>query len=494
MKRMKFVAHATACVLVLAGFAVAGSSKSSKPEAPGKVPITTSSDEARQLYLKARDLQEKLRATDARALYQKAVALDPNFALAHVGLATTSGTFKEFMDATTRAASLVPQVSKGERHIVLGLESGLKNNPSGTLNHYKELVKLYPNDERAHTLLGNTYFGRQEYQSAIEHLEKATSINPSFSQPYNQLGYAYRFVERFDDAERTFKKYIDLIPDDPNPYDSYAELLMKMGRFEESIKHYQKALSIDPKFIASYVGIGNDHLYMGHPDQARAAFAKITEVARTTGERRQAHFWTAAAYVHEGNTDKALDEINANYKLAQAENDAGTMAGDLNQMGDILREAGRLDDALSKYRESVSILEKAKVPEEVKAAGRRNLIFEEGRVAVAKNDVATAKARFTAYSKQVAAKNIPFEIWQKHELAGMIAQSEKRPAEAAAEFQRSNQQDPRILYLASVELRKSGKNDQAAEFAKKATKFNGLNFNYAFIRNKADKTAVADAQ
>ena len=88
---------------------------------------------------------------------------------------------------------------------------------------------------------------------------KATTINPSFSQPYNQLGYAYRFLEKFGDAETAFKKYVELIPSDPNPHDSYAELLMKMGRFDESIKAYEQALSLDRNFVASYVGIGNNH-------------------------------------------------------------------------------------------------------------------------------------------------------------------------------------------------------------------------------------------
>jgi tetratricopeptide (TPR) repeat protein len=42
------------------------------------------------------------------------------------------------------------------------------------------------------------------------------------------------------------------------PSYSYAELLMKTGRFEESIKNYEKALAVDPNFVASYIGIGND--------------------------------------------------------------------------------------------------------------------------------------------------------------------------------------------------------------------------------------------
>ena len=273
------------------------------------------------------------------------------------------------------------------------------------LAHYTELVRLFPNDERARTLLGNTYFGRQEYETAIKHYEKATSINPSFSQPYNQLGYAYRFIEKFDEAEKAFKKYTELIPGDPNPYDSYAELLIKIGRFDESIRMYEKALSLDPNFVASHVGIGNNYLAMGKPEQARAAFAKIATVARNNGERRLARFWTAASYVHEGATDKALDELQGGYALAEADGDGATMSGDLTQMGDVLREAGRTKEALAKYEEAVTVINKAKVPEEVKEATRRTHLFEEGRVAAAAKDIATAKAKLAEYTRQVAARS-----------------------------------------------------------------------------------------
>jgi tetratricopeptide (TPR) repeat protein len=455
--------------------------------AADKVPITTSSEQARKLYLQGRDLAEKLRATDARKFYEQAVAADRNFALGYLGLANTSGTNKEFIDALTRAASLAGQVSEGERQMILAQEAGLKGDPAGVLSHYNELVRLFPNDERVRTLVGNVYFGRQDYDAAIKHFVRATEINPSFSQPYNQMGYAYRFLEKYSEAESAFKKYTQLIPKDPNPYDSYAEFLMKVGRFAESIKMYEKALAIDPNFVASYVGIGNDHLYMGHPDQARATFAKLAAIARNTGEKRQAHFWTAAAYVHERATDKAIQEMKASYALAEAERDGGSMSGDLNQIADILREAGRFDEAAAKYRESVDAIAAAQVPDSVKAATRRNAIFEEGRLAVAANDLTTAKARSAEYAKQVAVKNVPFEVQQQHELAGLIALAEKRGAAAVQEFKSANQQDPRILYLTSLALRQAGDTAGASAMAAKAAKFNGLNFSYAYIKEKVGK-------
>ena len=453
--------------------------------ASDKVPITTSSPEARDLYLKGRDLAEKLRATDGRRFYEQAAAKDPDFALAHVGLANTAGTTKQFIDAVTRAAALAGRVSEGEKHMVLGLDAAMKGNAAEVLAHYKELVRLFPNDERAHTLLGNLYFGRQEYDAAVKEFVRATAINPSFSQPYNQLGYAYRFLDRLDDAEVAFKKYVQLIPDDPNPHDSYAELLMKRGRFAESIKAYEKALSLDANFVASYAGIGNNYLCEGRTDQARTAFARIAPVARNTGERRLAHFWTAAAYVHEGATDKALAELRAGYALAEAERDSGSMSGDLVQMGDVLREAGRFDDASAKYAEAVKVIDQSGVPQQVKDATRRNHVFEEARLAAARGDLAAARTGTEKYATLIAARKAPFEVRQLHELRGSIALADKRGAEAVKELTQANQQDPRILYLTALAHRESGDAGQAAAFAKKAARFNGLAFNYAFVRTKA---------
>ena len=323
-------------IAALAVIALAGATLAAAKDE--KIPITTSSEEARRLYVKGRDLAEKLRATDARSLYAQAAAKDSGFALAHLGLANTAGTAKEFFDALGQAVVLSGKVSEPERLIIAGVDAGAKGDVDRQKESFTKLVAAYPNDERAHNFLGGYYFGRQDWAAAVAEYEKATAINPSFSQPYNQMGYAYRFLDKYDEAERAFRKYIELIPGDPNPYDSYAELLMKMGRFEDSIKNYEKALALDKNFVASWVGIGNDHMFMGHGEQARQAFAKVSAVARNDGEKRLALFWTAMSYLHEGDTAKAVAEIEKEAAIARASDDKAALAGDYNQIGDILLE------------------------------------------------------------------------------------------------------------------------------------------------------------
>ena len=474
-----------ALVAALLALAVPALAAAASTASNDKIPITTSSEEARQLYVKGRDLAEKLRATDARALYMQAAEKDKTFALAQLGLANTAGTAKEFFDSLGQAVTLSGKVSEPERLLIAGVDAGAKGDVTRQRESFTKLVASFPHDERAHNLLGGYYFGRQEYAAAVAEYEKATTINPSFSQPYNQMGYAYRFLYKYPEAEKAFKKYIELIPGDPNPYDSYAELQMKTGRFEESIKSYEKALAIDANFVASYVGIGNDYMFQGKTDDARKAYARLTKVARNDGERRQALLWTAMAYAYDAAWDKALAELDKMAAIAFAAKDLGNLANDYNLIATMQLEAGRPDDALAKFKLQVETSDKSSVPDEVKAATRRNFIFDEGWVAVVKNDLPTAKEKAAAYAKAIS-KTRPFEVRQSHELNGLIAIAEKKWKVAIAELAQANPRDPRIFYLTAVAQKGAGDAKGAKKSAQKVTGFNSLALNYAFVRRKAD--------
>jgi tetratricopeptide (TPR) repeat protein len=460
----------------------------SAENAGDKIPITTSSEEARRLYLQGRDLFEKLRAADARTYFEQAVAKDKTFALAHLGLANTAPSAKSFFDSAKEAVALAPRTSEGEKLLIRGFDAGVKGDVGGQRNDLTKLTALYPRDERGQNALGQYYFGQQNYEAAIEAYKKATAIDPTFSQPYNQLGYAYRFLGKYAEAEQTFKKYTELIPDDPNPYDSYAELLMKMGRHDESIRNYEKALSLNKNFVASYIGIGNNQMFMGKGDEARATLARLAGVARNDGELRQAHFWTAVSYVYEGATEKALAEVEKMQAIAEKGGDVAALSGDQNLMGDILLESGQPDKALPLYRKTVETMERANVPAEVKEATRRNLLYDETRSALAKSDLAAAKAKSAAYAQAVATKKIPFEVRQSHELAGRIAIAEKSYAAAVQELEKASPRDPRVLYLLAVALQGKGDAARAKEVCAQAANFNELGVNYAYVRTKARET------
>jgi tetratricopeptide (TPR) repeat protein len=475
----------TLALTILMGLGAVASAK----DKPDKVPVTTASPDARDLYMKARDLADKLRATDAHDLYAKAVAKDKDFALAYLGMANTSGTGKDFFDALGKAVALEGKVSPGEKLLIQSADQGAKNDLAHQKESLDKLAKLFPSDERVFNQLGQYYFARQDYAQSIAAYEHAIKINPAYTQPYNQLGYAYRFSSKLADAERTFKKYIELIPGDPNPYDSYGELLMEEGKFDESIASYKKALAIDGNFVASYIGIGNDQMFQGHGEDARKTFAQFAKVARTDGERRTATFWTAISYSFDGAWDKALAEGDKNVAIANERKDNAMLANDYNFLANTLLEAGRPDEAAAKYKLQQDMNDKANVPAEVKDTTRRTGLYDDARVALAKHDLETAKAKAAAYAKQVNIKHNPFEVRQEHELLGMIAIDAKQWKTAVDELGHANLRDPRVLYLSAVAMKGAGDVKGAKAMAQKAADFNGLAPDYAYVRAKAQALA-----
>ena len=268
--------------------------------ASGKIPVTTSSEPARQAFLHGRDLSDKLLIQDSIQYFDKAISLDPGFALAELNRAQVSPTGKEFFEHLKKAVSLAGKASEGERLLILGNEAGANGNAAKQKEYFDQLVAKYPGDERAHFNLGGYYFVQLDMPRAIEHYRKATELAPSFSSAFNILGYAYRQNADYANAEKAFKRYIELIPSDPNPYDSYAELLLKMGRFDESIAQYRKALAIDKNFINSHQGIASALMYQGKPGEAAAELAKITAKARSDAERRTALFALTVVDVDSG--------------------------------------------------------------------------------------------------------------------------------------------------------------------------------------------------
>lgn len=481
------------CAIVLAGCQMepgkpTSSTTSESATKTGKIAITTSSEEARKEFLAGRDLSEKLKVTDSIQHFDKALSLDPNFALAELSRANVSPTAKEFFDHLKKAVALAEKASDGERMLIQAAEAGANANPTKQKEILDKLVAAYPNDERAHFTLGGYYFGQQDYTQAISHYKKATEIAPDYSTAFNILGYAYRQNEAYSDAETAFKKYIELIPNDPNPYDSYAELLLKMGRFDEAITQYNKALALDPNFVNSHFGIAAALTYQGKASDAQAELQKLSGKARNDGERRTALFGQMIVAADGGKLDQALAEVDKQYALGEKSNDVPAMAGDLQLKGNILLEMGRYDDAKQAYDRALKLTAESNLSQEIKDNAALFNHYNLARVAIAKKDLATAKKESETFKNGAEAAKNPNQVKQAHELAGRIALEEKNHDAAIAELTQANQQNPDVLYLLSQAYQHKGDAARAKEFLTKAAKFNSLpQLNYAFVRSKAEK-------
>jgi tetratricopeptide (TPR) repeat protein len=449
-----------------------------------KMPITTTSDQAYEYFLKGRDLLERLQAQESIKYFIQAVTEDSTFAMGYLYLSQVSPIVADFFANLEKAKHCLGTVSEGEKLWILGFDAGVNGYIMKQREMYNKLATLFPQDERVQNLLGAHHFGQQEYEKAIEHYRNAIAINQNFSAPYNQLGYAHRFLYHYPEAEKAFQKYIELIPNDPNPYDSYAELLMKMGKYDQSIEQYQKALTINPNFVASHIGIATNLNFKGQHAAARNQLKKLFDLARDDGERRAAYFAVVISYADEGKMNEALFELEKQYRIAEKTNDVASMAGDFNTMGNIYLEMGKFDEAAKRFEKSLTVTSNSTLGTEVKDNFYRFYLYNMARTDIYKNDLAAAETKTTEFCKLVEQIQNPFQMRLCHELKGMKAYAARDYNLAIDELQQANQQNPYILYR--IALVYDGQKDEvkAKDYYSKAKNFNALNnLNYAFVRN-----------
>jgi len=456
----------------------------------GKIPITTKSEEARNEFLQGRDLFERLLAQDSLQHFDKAIALDPDFASAEMARANSSATAVEFFDHLKKAVSLADKTSEGEKLLILGNEAGANGDVAKQKEDFEKLVAAYPNDERAQFNLASYYFGQQEYAQAVEHNKKAVELVPSYSPPYNILGYSYKQTGDYANAEQAFKKYAELIPNDPNPYDSYAELLLKMGRFDDAVAQYHKALSIDPNFNPSRFGVSAALTYEGKPGDAQTELKTMADRARNDGELRTAYFGMAVLASDGGKFDQALQVMAKEYAVAEKKNDVASMAADLQAEGNITAEMHKYDAAKQLFDRSFQMIQESSLSQEIKDNAKLLHHFNMAAVAIGKKDISGAKAHAEEFRQGAQASNNPLQVKQEHELAGRIALAEKDYDKAIAELQQANEQNPRNLFRLGQAYQAKGDTAKAQEYFAQVAKFNSLpQLNYAFVRVEAQKIA-----
>ncbi|MFH1700997.1 MAG: tetratricopeptide repeat protein [Candidatus Zixiibacteriota bacterium] len=460
----------------------------------GKIPITSSSEKALEYYYQGLDMADNLQTQQARLLFQKAIEIDPKFAMAHLQLAAVQPTTNEFLESFNNAKALINNVSQAERLWILGYEAAnITGIPKAQLENFQELANLYPGDERAHYLLGGYYFGQQDWESAIAKFKQAAKINPEFSPLYNQMGYALVFTERYDEAEITFKKYIELIPQDPNPYDSYAELLMKTGRYDEAIEQYKKVLEIKPDFLTSYVGIATNLNFIGKYEEARKQLQIMCDLAGDVGQQRLANSAMAYSYIDEGDFDQGLKQYDKNYAIAEALGDTSLMAGDLALMGFALVEVkGREMEALDKFNKATAMIQASSLADRTKAINRQGHRYNASRAYVAMGNIEEARKYAAEYRAEAEAANNQNQIKTVCQLDGLIASEEGKYDQAIEYFLNSNLQNPWNFFHLAKAYERNGDRVNAKKYYEKAAYFNGLNSSpLACIRVQAKERAEA---
>ena len=174
------------------------------------VQATTSSLQALQAYsLGVKAHAEKGPGASLPHL-QRAIELDPNFAIGYAALGGAylglgePGRASEYY---SKAFQLREHASEREK---LAISAAYYQNVTGELEKaaqiYQEMIASYPRGAGAHVNLGNVYIAQGQYEKAAQEFRESLSRIPDNSSPYNDLSNSLLALQRFDEARQIVRQ------------------------------------------------------------------------------------------------------------------------------------------------------------------------------------------------------------------------------------------------------------------------------------------------
>jgi tetratricopeptide (TPR) repeat protein len=457
-----------------------------KPAKSDEVPITTTSKEARKLYIEGRQLAEYYHIDKANELFKRAVELDPEFALAHLYKGGTSVETKDWQESLAKAFSLASKVSEGEQKLIAGQQAAIGENDAAKANQiYQELAVLFPKDKRVHWYLAGTYGGLQEYAKQIAALEKAIALDKNFAPAHESLGYVYRWRNQFDKADEAFKEYARLSPQEANSQDVLGDLYMKMGKFEDAIQRYGEAVRMDPTFVYSQMKIGSCLAFLGKYEEGRQAFLKAMEMRSKPANKVYDQEGITRTYIYEGAYAKALEAADRAIQMAKELGLPEDASYNPLIKSVIYCELGDFEKADACIADCLSILESADLMASIKENQKAVATLCQAVVAAGRQDFGAAQARAETYKAQIAAINNPAAQKYPGWLFGYVALAQGDATKAIEYFSQGEMDDPWYMYYFAVAKEKAGDAAGAAELYKKVANWNLDSDWYALVRQKA---------
>lgn len=322
--------------------------------------VTTESITAYKHYEQGIEKALKLYLSDSIAEFEKAISIDPNFAMAYlqIGLAKLrSEDEKGTKAAIGKAIELIDRVAPREKLYIRGLQAVIEGQAETRIEIFKELTERFPKDKEAFRQLGTAYLADEQLDLAIEAFKETIKIDPDYLEGHNRLAYVYVAKGEFALAIEHAKTYVEAKPSEPNPHDTMGDIYLIAGQADKALAEYQKALEIKPDFINYYPywKVASAYRVLNKLDEAEATYHKHLElrtdqpggadsikslamVSLLKGSREQTIKYATEAINEELSKDKRTMAVLTSIELALFYLETG----DLNKAQAIIEKAQKL--------------------------------------------------------------------------------------------------------------------------------------------------------
>ncbi len=195
--------------------------------------VTTSKLEALRQYSLGVEQHSKLDYIHAIDFYKRAIAIDPNFALAHARLAYCYNNTNQFPASrleSTKAYELVDRVSEREKFIIKSsYYGGVTGEWEKQIDELDAWKRTYPRDWEPLNLLASKYSLVGPFEFAIREGNQAMQVNPNDARAYVNVGVAFIQLNRFDEAKVILRKAEKLKPESTNMHARLYQIAFVQG-------------------------------------------------------------------------------------------------------------------------------------------------------------------------------------------------------------------------------------------------------------------------
>jgi len=316
---------------------------------------TTSSLEALQAYslgLKARN--EKGYAA-ALPYHQRAIQLDPNFAMGYSAVGTDYFSLGELGRASeyfTKAFQLREHASEREK---VATAATYYQNVTGELDKavqtYQEYIESYPRDFRAYGNLGVVYSTQGQYEKAAEVARQAVRLAPDRVGTYDGLANFTIALQRFDEARQSIHEAQARKLDDYILHNALYALAF-LGADSAAMAEQQQWFAGKPDYENFGLALASDtEAYAGHVGKARELTKRAVDSAIRADSKETGAIWQANDAVQQaayGNATEARQSAAEALKLGPASQGvevesalAFAMAGDTARAESLAQDLGK---------------------------------------------------------------------------------------------------------------------------------------------------------